>query len=114
MSQLPVTQVFMSYSRKDKDVMWRTAAFLRKQGVNVCVDNEKLISGTPVWEEEIEKAIKAARAVVVIMSPDSKNSEWVRREISLADPYRKYICHLLAWLPDLHFFFNNRLKSRTV
>ena len=55
------------------------------------VDNEKLVPGTPIWEEEIEKAIKAASAVVVILSPDSKNSEWVRREISLADQYRTRI-----------------------
>jgi len=96
MSQLPITQVFMSYSRRDKDVMWRTTTFLRKQGVNVWVDNEKLIPGTPIWEEEIEKAIKAASAVVVVMSPDSKNSEWVRREISLADQYRKHILPILV------------------
>ena len=70
MSLPSVIQVFMSYSRRDKDVMWRTAIFLRKQGVNVWVDNEKLIPGTPIWEEEIEKAIKAAKAVVVVMSPD--------------------------------------------
>jgi len=96
MSQLPITQVFMSYSRRDKDIMWRTATFLRKQGVNVWVDNEKLIPGTPIWEEEIEKAIKIAKVVIVVMSPDSKNSEWVRREISLADQYRKYILPILV------------------
>jgi len=96
MSLPSVIQVFMSYSRRDKDVMWRTAIFLRKQGVNVWVDNEKLIPGTPIWEEEIEKAIKAAKAVVVVMSPDSKNSEWVRREISLADQYRKHILPILV------------------
>ena len=38
----------MSYSRRDKDIMWRTTTFLRKQGVNVWVDNEKLIPGTPM------------------------------------------------------------------
>ncbi len=76
--------------------MWRTVTFLRKQGVTVWVDNEKLIPGTPIWEEEIEKAIKTAETVVVVMSPDSKNSEWVRREISLADQYRKYILPILV------------------
>ena len=96
MSQLPVTQVFMSYSRRDKDAMWRTVIFLRKQGINVWVDNEKLIPGTPVWEEEIEKAIKAARVIVVVMSPDSKASEWVRREISLADQEHKHILPILV------------------
>jgi hypothetical protein len=86
----------MSYSRRDEAVMRRVAAFLRKQGINVWVDNEKLVPGTPIWEEEIEKAIKAASAVIVILSPDSKNSEWVRREITLAEQYRAQIFPVLV------------------
>ncbi len=78
-------QVFISYSRKDDAIMRRIVAFLRGEGINVWVDNEKLVPGTPIWEEEIEKAIKAAGAIVVVMSPDLKKSEWVRREISLAE-----------------------------
>jgi hypothetical protein len=86
----------MSYSRRDKAVMRRITAFLRKQGINVWVDNEKLVPGTPIWEVEIEKAIKSASAIIVILSPDSKNSEWVRREISLADQYRTRIFPVLV------------------
>ena len=96
MPQLQTIQVFMSYSRRDKDVMWRVVKFLRNQGINVWVDNEKLIPGTPIWEEEIEKAIKSASVIVVVMSPDSKNSEWVRREISLADQEHKNILPILV------------------
>ncbi|MBC7876160.1 MAG: toll/interleukin-1 receptor domain-containing protein [Anaerolineales bacterium] len=96
MPQLSTNQVFMSYSRRDDVVMRRIVAFLRKQGIKVWVDNERLIPGTPIWEEEIEKAIKSASAVVVVLSPDSKNSEWVRREISLADQYRKRVFPVLV------------------
>jgi hypothetical protein len=76
--------------------MRRIAAFLSKQGIKTWVDNEKLIPGTPIWEEEIEKAIKNASAVVVVLSPDSKSSEWVRREISLADQNRTRIFPVLV------------------
>lgn len=76
--------------------MWRIVRFLHEQGIRVWVDNEKLIPGTPVWEEEIEKAINVAPAAIVVMSPDSKNSEWVRREISLADQHRKQIFPILV------------------
>ncbi len=96
MSQLSSGHVFMSYSRRDDIVMRRIVAFLRKKGIKVWVDNEKLIPGTPIWEEEIEKAIKGASAIVVILSPDSKNSEWVRREISLADQYRRRVFPVLV------------------
>lgn len=91
-----IGNVFMSYSRKDEDVMRLIAKFLRAQGIKVWVDNEKLIPGTPVWEDEVEKAIKGAAAIVVILSPDSKNSEWVKRETSLADQHRKRIFPVLV------------------
>jgi hypothetical protein len=96
MPEVSSGHVFVSYSRRDREVMWRTVRFLREQGLKVWVDNEKLIPGTPIWEEEIEKAIRAASAVIVVMSPDSKNSEWVRREISLADQNRKQIFPVLV------------------
>jgi general L-amino acid transport system substrate-binding protein len=86
----------MSYSRRDEAVMRRILRFLRKQGVKVWVDNEKLVPGTPIWEIEIEKAIKNAAAIVVVCSPDSKNSEWVRREITVAERYHKRIFPVLA------------------
>ena len=96
MAQTSVGSVFMSYSRKDEGVMRRVATYLRGKGIVVWVDNEKLIPGTPIWEAEIEKAIRAASAVVIFMSPDSKDSEWVRREITLADQYRKRIFPVLV------------------
>ena len=72
------------------------ARFLRAQGMKVWVDNEKLIPGTPIWEDAIEKAIRDSAAIVVVLSPDSKSSEWVRREISLADQHRKRVFPVLA------------------
>ncbi len=88
--------VFMSYSRKDEEIMREIAKFLRAQGLKVWVDNEKLIPGTPIWEEAIEKGIKNASAVIVVLSPDSKNSEWVRREISMADQNQKRVFPVLV------------------
>jgi WD40 repeat protein len=88
--------VLISYSRKDERVMRRIVMFLRNRGVKIWMDNERLVPGTPIWEEEIEKAIKGAGAIVVLLSPDSKISEWVRREISYADQYRKRIFPVLV------------------
>jgi formylglycine-generating enzyme required for sulfatase activity len=96
MSQPSTDYVFMSYSRKDDAVMQRIVAFLREQGIKVWVDNEKLIPGTPVWEKEIEKAIQSASAVIVVLSPDSKDSEWVRREISLSDQFRRRVFPIMV------------------
>jgi len=76
--------------------MRRIAFFLRDRKFKVWVDNEKLIPGTSIWEEEIEKAIKDAFAVIVILSPEAKKSEWVRREITYADQYQKRIFPVLV------------------
>jgi len=91
-----IGQVFLSYSRKDEEPMRLIAKFLRAQGIKVWVDNEKLIPGTPIWEDEVEKAIRNAVAIVVILSPDSKNSEWVKREMTMADQHQKRIFPVLV------------------
>ena len=76
--------------------MQRVAGYLRKQGFNVWVDNEKLVPGTPIWEVEIEKAIVSAGAIVVLLSQNSKNSPWVRREIGYAEDNGKRIFPVLV------------------
>jgi len=90
-----IGQVFLSYSRKDEESMLLIAKYLRAQRVKVWVDNEKLIPGTPIWEDEIEKAIMNASAIVVVLSPDSKNSEWVKREMTMADQNQKRVFPVL-------------------
>ncbi len=89
MPQLISGHIFISYSRRDDEIMRRIAFFLRDQGFKVWVDHEKLIPGTPAWEDSIEKAIKNAYAVIALLSPEAKDSEWVRREIAYADQYNK-------------------------
>ncbi|HLO15990.1 MAG TPA: toll/interleukin-1 receptor domain-containing protein [Anaerolineales bacterium] len=96
MAQPSTGHVFMSYRRRDDLVLRRVVAFLRKQGIKVWMDHEQLEPGTPIWEEEIEKGIRGASAIVVLMSPDSKTSEWVRREISCSEQYRQRIFPVLV------------------
>jgi len=96
MTTLPAEPIFVSYSRRDDEIMRRIAFYLRDQGFKVWVDNEKLIPGTPAWEEAIETAINKAFAIVVVLSPDSKQSEWVRREITYADQFNKRVFPVLV------------------
>lgn len=96
MPERPANPIFISYSRKDSEILRTIAFFLRDQGFKVWVDNEKLIPGTPTWEESIENAIKSSLALIVILSPDSKGSEWVRREITYADQFHKRVFPVLV------------------
>ena len=76
---------FMSYSREDTAKQRRIVKELRERGINIWVDIENLTPGTPTWEREIEKAIRGATGIIVLLSPESNNSEWVRREISFGE-----------------------------
>ena len=85
----------MSYSREDANLQQRIVAELRERGINIWVDIENLIPGSPAWEREIERSIRGAEGIIVLLSPDSNNSEWVRREISFAEQNEKRIFPVL-------------------
>lgn len=86
---------FMSYSREDTAKQKRIVRELRERGIEIWVDIENLTPGTPTWEREIEKAIRESTGIVVLLSPESNNSEWVRREISFGEQHRKRIFPVL-------------------
>lgn len=75
--------VFLSYSRKDSEIMRRLRDDLRAGGLTVWTD-ENLQPGTPSWKDSIEGAIEQAGALAVILSPDAKQSVWVERELDYA------------------------------
>jgi Tol biopolymer transport system component len=86
---------FLSYGREDTVKQRRVVRELRERGIKVWVDVENLTPGTPTWEREIEKAIRASTGLIVLLSPESNNSEWVRREISFGEQNRKRIFPVL-------------------
>lgn len=90
-----MTHVFISYSRKDSEVMQRVAADLKAAGIAAWTD-VNLTPGTRAWKLEIEKAIEGAGALVAILSPDAKASEWVDRELEYARIHGKRIFPLLV------------------
>lgn len=87
--------IFLSYSRRDSRLMRRVRADLRAEGFNVWTD-ENLKPGTPSWMQGIEAAIGSAMCIIVLLSPDSRKSEWVEKELSTAKIHRKQIIPLLA------------------
>ena len=87
---------FISYSRADTQRQRDIVSELRARGVNVWVDIENLVPGSPAWESEIEKSIRGSAGVIVLLSPESNNSAWVRREISFAEEQDKRIFPVLT------------------
>jgi formylglycine-generating enzyme required for sulfatase activity len=73
-----VTDVFLSYKREDAEIASRIVDALRESGVSVWWDDG--ITPRQAWDTEIEQAISAASTVMVLWSPRSIVSEWVRTE----------------------------------
>jgi hypothetical protein len=81
--------VFISYSREDRAHARRVAERFAEEGFSVWWD-AALHSGE-TFDEVIEKALKAAKAVIVLWSPRSVASRWVRAEATLADRLNKLV-----------------------
>ena len=77
------TDIFLSYSREDRAAARHFADSFVQEGFSVWWD-AALRSGQ-TFDEVIEKELRAAKAVVVLWSPRSVASRWVRAEATLAD-----------------------------
>jgi formylglycine-generating enzyme required for sulfatase activity len=104
-----MTQVFISYSRKDLIFIERLADDLGAAGLEVWYDLSGLDGGTR-WGQEIQSAIQKSQIFVVVLSPNSIESQWVEREFMYADSLKKKIIPLLyqpcetpMWFINLHF-----------
>ena len=84
---MPGTDIFISYSREDRAAARYFAECFGQEGFNVWWD-AALHSGE-TFDEVIEKELKAAKVVVVLWSPRSVTSRWVRAEATLADRRNK-------------------------
>ena len=82
-------QVFLSYSEADRDFARQLASQLSKRGCEVWDPSDQVFPGDngPL---KIGEALKESKAMVVLLSPDSMKSEWVRGEIQYALGNRNY------------------------
>jgi len=78
--------IFLSYNREDAEVARRFAEGFEAQGFDVWWD-QALRSGE-AYDAVTEEALRNAKAVVVLWSPRSVVSRWVRAEATLADRNR--------------------------
>lgn len=86
-------QIFISYSKKDSDFAHQLADDLEAAGFKIWID--KSIGGGDLWRETIEKNLKAAGEVIIVVSPNSMASEWVKHEGSLAYGWGKQLFPIL-------------------
>ena len=82
--QVPRSQeVFISYSRKDKEFVRRLDEELKRRDREAWVDWEGIPPGD-TWEKTIYGAIEATHTFIFVLTPDSVASEVCGKEIAHA------------------------------
>jgi len=102
--------LFVSYAHADNTAVLPVVEAVQAQGRNVWIDKQG-IAGGDGWAGEIVRAIKGARGVIIMCSKHAFESDHVKREVYLADRYKKPMVPVfLEPAPppeDFEYFFAN-------
>jgi TolB-like protein len=113
--------VFLSYAREDQPIARHFAAALEREGLSVWWD--QALNAGEAFDRVTEKALDEARAVVVLWSKHSVDSDWVRAEATQAratqrlvpvmiEPCKRPIMFELTHAADLEGWSGNNADSR--
>src|SRR5215475_607931 len=84
-----MADIFISYSKADRELALKLSAFLEAEGWTVWWDRS--LSAGETYRDEIMKELTAARAAIVIWTPTSIASDWARAEAGRAKAEGKLI-----------------------
>jgi hypothetical protein len=84
-----MADIFISYSKADRDLAIKLSAFLEAEGWTVWWDKSLAVADS--YRDVIMKELMAARAVISIWTPNSIKSDWVRAEAGRAKAEGKLI-----------------------
>ena len=84
-----MADVFLSYSHKDTDLVRDLVRYLEREGFSVWWDHT--IPPGKTWDDVIARGIREAKACIILWSPDSVVSDWVKEEATLAKEGGKYL-----------------------
>lgn len=76
-------EVFLSHASPDRAIADRIAAILTEHGVPVWYSIRDIL-GAQQWHDEIAAALSRCDWFIVLLSPDSVSSMWVKRELLYA------------------------------
>lgn len=74
---------FISHSKVDGDFAELLQLRLEKEGLSAWIDTDRLGPGVD-WRQEIDDAIRQSPAVIAVMSPEARDSEYVTYEWAFA------------------------------
>ena len=77
------SEVFLSHSAKDRQFATRLTDMLRAHGIPVWYSQTNIL-GAQQWHDEIGAALQRCDWFLVVLSPNSVQSIWVKRELLFA------------------------------
>jgi MinD-like ATPase involved in chromosome partitioning or flagellar assembly len=101
-----MTQIFLSYAREDHEFIEDLKSRLEEHDYSTWIDSEDIRLGAD-WQREIDNGINQSDIVIVVMTPDAKNSEYVTYEWAFALGAKKEVITILLERTELH----SRLKA---
>ncbi|WP_333237885.1 TIR domain-containing protein, partial [Microcoleus sp. AT13-A5] len=90
-----MTQVFVSYAEPDKATMEKIRNSLRRESLTVWTNTTDIQTGE-AFEAAIQRGIEQADNVVYLLSPDSMDSHFARKELEIALSLNKRIIPILV------------------
>ncbi len=84
----PPSVVFISYAHADNSAVEPVVSAVKEAGRDVWIDKGGIDPGQN-WAGEIVRGIKSAKGVMVMCSPKAFESDHIKREVYLADRYKK-------------------------
>ncbi len=87
-------QVFLSHSHQDRWIAQVLREKIEAQGVKVRLDAFDLPGGADI-HERIKAGLRASAECLILLSPASRLSDWVRHEMGVADGMDKWITLVL-------------------
>ena len=100
-----MTDIFISYSRKDVQFARQLNASLETRGADVWFDQADIHAGVK-WSTAIQQGLRASNAMILIISPDSMVSTNVEDEWQYFLDKKKPIIPVLLSPADIHFQLN--------
>lgn len=79
----PQKEVFLSHSNKDRRFVGHLARVLKGHKVRYWYSAAHIL-GAKQWHDEIGRALRRCEWFLIILTPDSVRSQWVKREMLFA------------------------------
>lgn len=102
-------QVFISHSSANAPLAKRVETVLAASGIDAWLDSSDIRVGT-LLRDELQQAITASKAVVLLWSKRASMSRWVAAELLMAYHLNRFVVPCVIDATPLPFFLDNTLN----